>query len=270
MPRLLLPRAPSRKSPGLRSGRRCASSSSTAVGSSARRERGRELYLAGHVPGSVLPRRRRGPLRPSVTGQGRHPLPRSSGSRPPRPRAGIGPGVRSSPTGRSAAQSASGGSSATSGTTTAPCSPAGSTPGAGRSRAGPEEIEPGEFVPAAALRRHDLAGGSRCAASATRRSFSSTRARRTAGAASRTSIDTTPGPDPRRPQRAVGGAAARAARGRARRVLRLRCHGVRRAAPGLPPRARGKALSRQLERLVGAGPADRAGARAARLATPRR
>ena len=84
-------------------------------------------------------------------------------------------------------------------------------------------------------------------------SSSSTRACRSAGAASRNPIDRVPGPDPRRAERALERAAARAPRGRARRLLRLGRHRVRDAAPARARRPRGQALSGLVVR-VGAAP----------------
>src|SRR5205823_10432170 len=65
-------------------------------------------------------------------------------------------------------------------------------------------------------------------------------------------------PHPWRAERALGGAAAGAASRRARRLLRLRRHRLRRPAPRVAPRPRGAALPRLLERVVTARPPARA------------
>ena len=94
--------------------------------------RGLELYLAGHVPGRRVPRRRPRPLGPARAGR---TAPAAVGRRLRRGRRaarGSGRASSSSRTGTWAARSGSGGCCGTSATTTARCSTAASTPGSAR------------------------------------------------------------------------------------------------------------------------------------------
>jgi thiosulfate/3-mercaptopyruvate sulfurtransferase len=58
-----------------------------------RPERGRELYLAGHIPGAVFLDAERDLSAPPVEGGARHPLPSAEAFAAAAARAGIGPGV---------------------------------------------------------------------------------------------------------------------------------------------------------------------------------
>ena len=92
--------------------------------------RGRELYLAGHIPGAAFLDVERDLSAPAVEGGARHPLPELGGLRGQRPGGReSSPASSWSPTARAAAPSASGGCSATSATTRPRCCAAGSTPG---------------------------------------------------------------------------------------------------------------------------------------------
>ena len=117
--------------------------------------KGRELYLAGHIPGaSFLDVDEDLAAPPGQAGGTRCRARRTSPPRPPGP--GSARASSSSPTGTWAAPSGSGGCSATSATTTAPCSS--STPGADRC-ARARSRRAGRVRPARARRRHDRAGG---------------------------------------------------------------------------------------------------------------
>ena len=202
-------------------------------------ERGRELYLAGHIPGASFLDVDEDLSDLSVAGQGRHPLPSAERFAAAASRAGIGAGVfvvaYGSLGGRGAAVVAA----------------AALRPRRLR-RAARRDRRLGR--PAARGRGGDRAGGVRAAASARatrwrprswcggspiRRSSSSTRAREPL--AGRAEPDRRPArPDPGSAQRPVGGAAAAAPGRRARRVLRLRHHRLRRPPPGLARRPGGR------------------------------
>ncbi len=110
--------------------------------------RGRELYLAGHIPGASFLDVDEELSDLSVPDAGRHPLPSAETFAGPRRRGrASGRACSSSRTGRWAAPSGSGGCCGTSGTTTAVCCSAVSTCGAVRCAPGDESIEPAEFVP---------------------------------------------------------------------------------------------------------------------------
>ena len=109
--------------------------------------RGRELYLAGHIPGASFLDVDEDLAAPPGE-RGRHPLPDVGrlrrGRLAGRDRAKAS---SSSPTACTAARSGSGGCSATSATTRSPSSAAGSKRWRGPLRAGTEEIEAARFVP---------------------------------------------------------------------------------------------------------------------------
>ena len=161
--------------------------------------RGRELYLAGHIPGasfldvdadlSDLSVAGRGPASAAVGGE----------ASPPR-RAGRASAraSTSSRTEAAAGRSGSGGCCATSATTTAPSCSAGSTSGeASCARARRRSSRPSSSRASGAATRSRRRRSR--AASPIRRSRSSTRAPRTAGAASRTRSTTRPAGSPAPP-----------------------------------------------------------------------
>ena len=142
---------------------------------------GRELYLAGHIPGASfldVDADLAGPPGPG----GRHPLPSARGLRrgPPR-RPGSATASSSSPTETWAAPSGSGGCCATSATTTAPCSS--STAGSGRCAREKRRSSRPSSCRASAPATRSSPTSSRSASTS---SWSSTHAGPSAGAASRT------------------------------------------------------------------------------------
>ena len=206
------------------------------LGARTTRARAASSTSPGHIPGASFLDVDADLSDLSVPDAGRHPLPSAERvRRAPRPGRASGRACSSSPTGRSAAPSGSGGCSGTSATTTAPCSSAGSTPGAGRCARARRQIEPAEFVPRE--RTDDTIDGGGARATARRSALVLVDARTRAPLARRAEPDRRPaGPHSRGAERAVGGAAAGAAGGRARRVLRLRRQRLRRAPPRLAPR----------------------------------
>ena len=112
--------------------------------------RGRELYLAGHIPGASFLDVETELSAPPASSRRAPPAPGGVGLRggglSRRDRAGR-LRRRATTAAWTAALRGSGGSCATSGTTTSPCSPAGSARGSGRCAAGEEEIEPERFEP---------------------------------------------------------------------------------------------------------------------------
>ena len=240
---------------------RCATSSSTAAGSSARPARGRELYLAG-----AHPRRRRSSTSTTTcpTSRWRTPgairCPRPSASPRPRSRAGSARACFV------VAYGSLGGAERLwwllrhFGHDDCAVLIGGIDAWGGRAaRRATRTIEPAEFVPRARDGRHRRRRTSSRAASAIR-ALVLVDARTAGPLARRAEPDRRPArPHPRRAQRAVGGPAAGAAGRRARRLLRLGCH---RRASSCTARALagrdGKLYPGLVERVVAARPADRA------------
>ena len=224
-------------------------------------QRGRELYLAGHIPGASFLDVDEDLSDLSVPDAGRHPLPSAERFAAAAGRAGIGAGsvrrrVRVDGRRRAALVAAP------------PLRPrrlrrpARGDRRLGRRAAGGRRGDrAGGVRPARARRRHDRTRRRSSAVSPTRRSRSSTRARRTAGAASRTRSTTRPAASPALPTR-PGTSRCRSCRPASSSPTAARASrpASRSTAPGSP--AARAASTRLVERVVEA----RAAARA-RLAT---
>ena len=211
--------------------------------------RGRELYLAGHVPGASFLDVDSDLSDLSVPAQGRHPLPAAEPFAAAASRAGIGPGVFV------VAYGSLGGAERLwwllrhFGHDDCAVLLGGIDAWRGPLRAGEEEIEPAAFE--ARERDGDTVSAEELVRRLADPSLVLVDARLGEPLARRAEPGRRPArPDPRRAQRPVGGAAAGAPGGRARRLLRLRHHRLRRAAPGFSRGPGGKALSRLVERLV--------------------
>ena len=217
-------------------------------------EWGRAQYLAGHIPGAVFLDLDQDLAAPAGT-HGRHPLPDAADFARAAGGAGIGAGVFV------IAYGGVGGAERLWWLLRHfghdDCAVIDLDSWRGPLRSGAETADARHVRAPAPRRRHDRRRHAERRSSS--RSLSSTRARPPVTAARTIPSTRIPGPDPRRPQRALGRATARAAGGRARRLLRLGRRRLRRPPSPPPRRARRPPLSRL---LVGVGTARRSAPRA--------